>query len=40
LILSGLVLLGLLGYSYRRVRAKRAESPGRTGNTVSAVDDA
>jgi hypothetical protein len=40
LILSGLVLLGLLGYSYRRVRAKRAESSGRTSNTVSAVDDA
>ena len=25
LILSGVVLLGLLGYSYRRVRAKRAQ---------------
>lgn len=27
LILSGLILLGLVGYSYRRVRARRAEHP-------------
>jgi putative transmembrane protein PGPGW len=40
LILSGLVLLGLLGYSYRRVRAKRAASAERTSSTVSADEDA
>jgi Putative transmembrane protein (PGPGW) len=34
LILSGVVLLGLLGYSYRRVRAKRAEAPDR-GNDLT-----
>lgn len=28
LILSGLILLGLLGYSYRRVRARRARAMG------------
>ncbi len=40
LILSGLVLLGLVGYSYRRVRAKRAASPDRETSTVSADEDA
>jgi hypothetical protein len=42
LILSGVVLLVLLGYSYRRVKAKRAASGSsdRTSSTVSAGDDA
>ena len=42
LILSGVVLLVLLGYSYRRVRAKRASSGSsdRRSSTVSAGDDA
>jgi hypothetical protein len=41
LILSGVVLLALLLYSYRRVRAKRARagSPDRGSSTVSAGDD-
>ena len=34
LILSGVVLLALLGYSYRRVRAKRAEASSR-GNDLT-----
>jgi hypothetical protein len=42
LILSGVVLLVLLVYSYRRVKAKRAASgsPDRAGSTVSAGEDA
>jgi hypothetical protein len=41
-ILSGVVLLVLLVYSYRRVKAKRASSgsPDRSSSTVSAGDDA
>jgi len=40
LILSGVVLLALLVYSYRRVRSKRTESssPDRKSSTVSAGD--
>jgi hypothetical protein len=42
LILSGVVLLGLLAYSYRPHRAKRAgsSSPDRGSSTVSAGEDA
>jgi hypothetical protein len=42
LILSGVVLLVLLVYSYRRVKAKRdtSGSPDRKSSTVSAGDDA
>ena len=42
LILSGVVLLVLLGYSYRRAKAERATSgsPDRRSSTVSAGDEA
>jgi hypothetical protein len=42
LILSGVVLLVLLGYSYRQVKAKRATSgsPDRRSSIVPAVDEA
>lgn len=42
LILSGVVLLALLVYSYRRTRSKRTESssPDRKSNTVSAGEEA
>ena len=42
LILSGVVLLVLLGYSYRRAKAEHATSgsPDRSSSTVSAGDEA